>query len=140
MRQLKQREHKVHQKSDMLVPLAKWKTARKNKPWLHPTFNSALAVTIDERLDGDADMKKQALIVLLELSSFEDALYDIPEYTALLQTQLLKTTANFGYWLRWLKMEENIEKQLERQQEAQQKPTAVLSLLQKFYTSKQKQD
>ena len=114
MKQLKQREHKVHQKTDMLVPLAKWKSARKNQPWLHPTFNNALSVTIDERLDGDEDTKKQALIVLLELSSFEDALYDIPQYTALLQAQLLKTTANFNNWLRWLKTEEHIERQLER--------------------------
>ena len=57
MKQLKQREHKVHQKSEMLVPLAKWKSIREKQPWLHPTFNSALAVTIDERFSGLVELK-----------------------------------------------------------------------------------
>ena len=71
MKALKEREHNVHQHLDMLVPLTKWKNMKKSYPLLHPTYNSALAVTIGERLDGDAKLKQLALVVLTQLLELE---------------------------------------------------------------------
>ena len=113
MKSLKEREYNVHQHLDMLVPLTKWKNIKRSYPLLHPTYNSALAATIGERLDGDSQLKQLGLVVLTQLLKFEQSLYEIPPYTKMLRQQLMRTSGNFSSWLKWLRHEEvmNIQRQ-----------------------------